>query len=142
MDLQYYPFEKRASYPHMMPLDVPIWERFIALHPGMFNMVAYDVAVGSGAPFDTTVVQETGANVGRLYQRKIDVIGFNDKLVTVIELKPRASTASIGQVKGYAKLFKRDFEPVLDVIALVVTDTLMPDMEFVAKDEGVLIEIV
>ena len=46
-------------------------------------------------------------------------------------------TGSIGQVKGYATLFKRDYEPVMPIQPVIITDELLPDMEFLAKGERV-----
>ena len=131
------PYERRFKYPGMMPLDQAIWERFIAANPGAFDEVAYNVAVGGGTPLDTVVRPETGGDINRLYQRKIDVVGKVKGGFVIAELKPRATTSAVGQVKGYKSLFIRDFNPTGAVDTLVITDQLMPDIEFLAKEEGV-----
>ncbi len=135
--IEFIPYEKRYKYPHMAPLDVEIWERFIEANPDIFDVVSYDVPVGDGAAFDTVVNEETGGHVNRLYQRKIDVVGRKNGMFFVVEVKPRASTSAIGQVKGYVTLFKRDFTINESVIPMIVTDELLPEMEFLAKDSGV-----
>lgn len=141
-DLHFVEYEPRYKYPHMGPKDKEIWERFLIAYPGAYKEVAYDVPVGIGTEMDTVVNPETGGDVNKLYQRKIDVVAFNGAQLYVVEVKPRASTASIGQVKGYALLFKRDYAPTQQVRTLIVTDELVPDIEFVAKEEGVEIVVV
>lgn len=135
------PYEKRYKYPGMAPLDVAIWERFIEANPDAFIECAYNLAVGGGTPLDTVVNPETGGDINRLYQRKIDVVGATKEGYVIVEVKPRASTAAIGQVKGYKRLFEREHPTSLIVDALVLTDELLPDVEFVAKEEGVKIMV-
>lgn len=139
---QFQAYAKQLSYPHMGSEDAQIWTRFIEKYPDYFNSCAYDVAVGNGASFDTTVNAATGGNVSRLYQRRIDVVAVTDNAMYIIEVKPRASTSSLGQVKNYAKLFVRDYEPQLIVVPLIVTDQLLPDMEVLAKDEKINLIVV
>lgn len=136
-ELTFVPYEKRYHYPGMAPRDKAIWERFIAANPAAFSECAYNVAVGSGASFDTTVNPETGGSIDRLYQRKIDVIAKAKDGLVIIELKPRATTSAFGQVEGYAALFVRDFKPGVPVATLIITDELMPEMEFLSKERGI-----
>lgn len=136
-EIQWLPYQSRNKYPGMAPLDQEIWERFIQANPSAFEEVAYNVAVGEGTPHDTVVSKETGGDINRLYQRKIDVIGKTKNNFVIVEIGPRATTAKIGQVQGYTALFKRDFSPTLPVASLVLTDELMPEMEFLGKEQNV-----
>ena len=138
-DLIFVPYEKRYKYPGMMPLDKAIWERFIEQNPAAFIECAYNIAVGGGTEMDTVVNPASGGDINKLYQRKIDVVARAAAGLVIIELKPRATTSSIGQVKGYLTLFKRDFSPTEKLAAMVITDNIMPDMEFLAKEESVTV---
>lgn len=140
-DLAFVPYGKRYKYPGMMPRDVEIWERFIEANPSAFDECAYNVHIGEGAAFDTVVSKETGGDVNALYQKKIDVLGKSNAGLVIVEIGPRAATGKIGQVKGYRAVFVRDFKPTVPVGMVVLTDVLLPDVEFVAKDEGVKILI-
>ncbi len=139
--IEWYPYEVRAWYPHMARLDAEIWSRFVASNPDAFDSVAYDLPVGEGAAFDTVVNPTTGGNIAKLYQRKIDVVGKKNDKYSVIEVGPRAGTAKIGQVKAYAKLFARDFPGAGAPSAVIITDSLLPEMDFLLKDEPVIILI-
>lgn len=140
-ELIFVPYEKRYKYPGMAPKDVAIWERFITANPAAFFECAYNVAVGNGTPHDTVVNADTGGDINRLYQRKIDVIARAKDALWIIELKPRATTSAIGQVNGYATLFVRDFNPTEPVRTMVITDELMPDMEYLSKETGVPVKV-
>lgn len=139
--IDWLPYVLRNKYPGMAPLDVDIWERFIKENPSAFDVVAYNVAVGGGTELDTVVNPETGGDINKLYQRKIDVVGRSNAGIVIIEIGPRASTGKIGQVKGYKSLYVRDFNTLERVEAIVLTDTLMPDVEFVAKEEGIRVVV-
>lgn len=140
--LDFVPYEVRYKYPGMAPLDKAIWERFVEANPLAFEKVAYHVLVGGGTEMNTVVNPETGGDVNNIYQRKIDVVGFNKGTITVIEVKPRASTSAIGQVEGYASLLVRDYDVNEQVNSVILTDELLPDVEFVAKEKGIAILVV
>lgn len=122
-----------AKYPHMKPGDVAIWERFIKANPGYFETVDYDVNVGEGAPFDTTLNNLAGADVGALYLKKIDVVGYNKNGITLIEVKPSAGLTALGQVNGYYELYLEHIKPTEKVSLAVLTDVETPDIKNVAK---------
>lgn len=139
---QFEPHALKSWYPHMGPEDARLWHLFVKGHPDYWDTVAYDVAVGGGAEFNTVVSPTTGGDIGRLYRRRIDVVAVNERGIWIVEVKPRASTSSLGQVKGYAKLFTKEFEPSLPVFPLIITDMLLPDMEVLAKEENVNLIVV
>lgn len=136
------PYQIQERYPHMAPNDTAIWTRFIHQYPKAYIKVAYDVAVGEGANFDTVVNKETGGDVGKLYQRKIDVLARTDEGYDLIEVKPRASTSALGQVKNYWRLLGRDLPGLGTVRPVIVTDILVPEMQYLADIEGVKIVVV
>lgn len=140
--LDWMPYEKRYWYPHMGPADRAIWERFIEKMPEAFERCAYDVVVGSGLAPEEFDAAGLPASQNRLYQRKIDALGYASNVLTIVECKPRASTSAVGQIKGYGTLFRRDYNYTGDLRLIIVTDNLMPEMDFLAKNEGVSIIVV
>lgn len=140
--LEYISYGEMAYYPHMAPNDVEIWNRFIKKHPREFDRVAYDVPVGAGAEFDTVVNPLTGGDVKKLYQRKIDVVAVQGEIINVIELKPRASTGAIGQVVGYSSLFRREWPGNYVIIKMIITDALVPEMDYLCKEANVRLVVV
>lgn len=135
--LDWVPYGLQYKYPHMAPFDVAIWERFVTGNTGIFDFVAYDVAIGDGIGAEAFAAAGLPPTSNRLYQRKIDVIGKKGAMLFVVEVKPRASTSAIGQVKGYVTLLKRDFNVQQAVLPIIATDEFLPEMEYLAKQEGV-----
>lgn len=126
----------------MKPNDVAIWERFIDQFPTAYDECEYDVAVGSAPEFDTVVNDENQATADKLYQRKIDVVGWKDGKCHVIELKPRAGTSALGQVRGYVHLYIKEHGNVGPCTPVVITDSLGADMPELAESMGVKLIIV
>lgn len=140
--VQTYEYKKQGWYPHMMPRDVEIWERFLRFFPDMYDTVQYDVEVGTVPGFVEDIHMAEGVNMGSLYKRKIDVVGFKTDQIDVIEVKPRASTGAIGQVKAYRDLYVRDYNPRVTPKCIIVTNVMLPDMNELAAREGVLLVVV
>jgi hypothetical protein len=129
--------KKLFRYPHMFPLDIAIWERFIDIHGSEFAGFDYDVKVGSGT--------EPPAGVGDNYARmqtilskyRIDVVGHKGNELWIIEVKPEAGTVAIGQIEAYTNLYKRDYNPTKKIVGCIVTDRILPDMEYLTKLKGI-----
>ena len=126
----------------MKPRDIAIWERFIDKFPAAYESVQYDFHVGDPPPFNPLMDDGEDWNQDALYRLKIDVVGHRENSIDVIEVKPDAGPSTIGQVKGYKNLYERDEQPTKKVNAVIVTDTLKPNMEWLADREGVMIVVV
>ena len=136
------PYGLRNNYPHMMPEDRAIWERFIKANPSAYDTCEYDVKVGSPPVFDTVVNQDTGGDAINLYKKKIDVVAYKNGRIDIIELKPRADMRTLGQVRGYGNLYKREFNPPEGINLVVITNELLTDMDHLSVEEGVKLIIV
>src|SRR3990167_1594976 len=90
----------RYKYPHLKPADVLIWEEFMLQNPKAYETVIYDQAVGQGSPIPEGTEKNIAQDFKILTQYKIDVIGFFQNRVDIIELKPAAALAALGQVLG------------------------------------------
>jgi len=137
-----FPAEKLFRYPHMFPLDIAIWERFIISHGSDFSGFDYDVKVGSG----TKPVAGLGDSYIRmqniLSKYRVDVIGHKSDAIYIIEVKPEAGTIAIGQIEAYTRLYKRDIKPTLPLIGCIVTNRELPDMRFLTEAKRIQYYIV
>ncbi len=131
-----HPPEKLAKYPHMFPLDIPIWERFIDNFGADFLSVAYDVKVGSGTPPIDGLGDKYAAMQAILSKYRIDVVGFRSDAIWIIETKPDAGNIALGQIDIYTYLYKRDLQPTLPVVGVIVTDRELPDVREFAAFKG------
>lgn len=135
-------YEKRYKYPHMKPLDVAIWERFIDQNPNAYETVQYDFNVGDPPPFNTLMDDGEDLNQDALYRLKIDVVGKKGNSIDIIEIKPSAGASAIGQVQSYQKLYIRDKWGVGKIGMVILTNKIMPNMDYLAKSAGVRLIVV
>lgn len=132
-----YPYGKRDWYPHMMPEDVAVWERFIAENPDYYDTVEYDFPVGTTPDFVAEGTPEDHASMERLYKKKIDVVAKKGASVCLIELKPTCTASTIGQILGYKHLYMRDVSATPIPDAIVICGNTTDDVKDFAAGLGV-----
>lgn len=135
-------YEVAASYPHMGKEDAAVWSRYIAAFPDKYESVTYDEKIGFVPAFVLKDEARIGGDIANLYYRKIDVLGFGGDAVDIIEVKPRAQFATIGQVLGYMALWKEKHGDVTDVEPIIVTGDAPLDVRIVAEQQGVTVVVV
>jgi hypothetical protein len=111
-------------------------------YPEAYDEVSYDFQMGAGPEFSTIVNPATGGDDLSLYQKKADVIGFKGREVDVIEIKPYAGEAAIGQACCNRKLWHAKHCKNMQCNAVIITDRLQSDMAFLCKEMGVKIIVV
>ena len=126
----------------MKPRDVEIWERFIDKYPDAYETCQYDLHVGDPPTFNTLMDDGTDRNQAALYQLKIDVVGRTPDHIDIIEVKPDAGPATIGQVLGYRALYIRDEKPTQPINMVIVTNMERLNMDFLARNAGVRLVVV
>ena len=133
------PATSRALFTHLSKHDGAIWSRFLDAYADAFESFAYDVALGG------VVVDEASGDLatrkGYQYSTalKIDVVGYRAESVWVIEVKPNAGTNAIGAALCYVELGGVDRFTELELVPVVVTDRMSPDVRFCAGELGVLV---
>lgn len=130
------------SYPHMSAADTLIWNRFLEQFPQAYDSCQYDFHVGDAPPFNTLYDDDTDKNQDKLYKLRIDVVARHGSTIDVCEIKPKAGPSSLGQLDSYAKLYSRDEEPLGKVNKVLITDTEMPNMDYLCREAGVTLLVV
>lgn len=131
-----FPAEKLRVYPHMFPLDIAIWERFLDNFAKQYTGFDYDIKVGLGTPPPPNTPPAYARMQGILSKYRIDVVGYDNSRIYIIEVKPEASTVAIGQVVSYMQLYQRDFNPSLPLKGVIVTDRELPDIRHLTEQLG------
>jgi len=57
----------------------------------------------------------------------------------LVEIKPKASYVAFGQVVFYAYQFQKDYSPGLDVLPVILTDLVDPDIVPLCRSAGVVV---
>ena len=120
-----------AKYPHLMPNEVPLWERFLAIWGKNFEGFEYDVRVGKGVDPGAEYPEPWRSLAIQLTQKRIDVVGRRDGIVYIFEVKPQAGLSALGQLLAYRILYRETFNYRGRLRLAVVTDRLNPDERLV-----------
>lgn len=128
-----------ARYPHMMIEDITIWTKFLELGFYVPNYVWYDVRVGKAVRLDEESPVWMHIMSQHLTRKRIDVVGAVGPDYWVIELKPRASYQSFGQVVFYAYEFEKEYAETSQVRPVIITDRADPDILPLCNEAGVLV---
>jgi len=124
----FYPFEKLIKYPHLKPIEVSIWERFIEKYPDFFTSVDYDVKVGTPRGYKDYPDDTYKKGLQELSLKRIDAIGYKNDEISIIEIKPSADLEAFGQLIGERDLWMKAHPEIKKVSLVLVTDFELPDM--------------
>ena len=120
-------YKQLRKYPHMIGEDSDVWTRFITKFPSHFDTVDYDVRVGKGSLTKPLEEEDYRNYWSQLTKKRIDVVGYKDVFVTLIEVKKRASLFTLGQVLGYKFLYQREHSDVPLIQTLIICSSITPD---------------
>lgn len=120
-------YEVRTKYPHLIGEDTEVWSRFIQKFPDRFDTVDYDVKVGKGVNTDPLPDLKDKKYWSTLTKKRIDVVGFKNSIITIVEVKKRASLFTLGQILGYRFLYLRDHPEIRSIRTLIVCSSIDQD---------------
>lgn len=116
-----------AKYPHMMPEDEPVWERWLTANHAPGQDYAYDVKVGESITTPQDMPEPYAGMSHMLSKKRIDVIITYADRVVVAEVKRLAGWTAIGQLLGYPLLFSQEYEVDIPVSGLLIAESLTLD---------------
>lgn len=68
-----------------------------------------------------------------LTQKRIDITGYRENEIWLIEIKDRPMSASIGQIISYDILYRIDFKPQVPIVLCMIGGIIEPDVETVLR---------
>ena len=125
---------RNLKYPHLLPHDIIVWERYLELFGNEYNLIEYDVRVGKGRPASPGLPLNIQQMAVDLSQRRIDAVGFKDHTIDIIEITTIATTKAIGQLIMYPTLYKQTYQPTAPLHPLLVCEKLGSDVLEVLMD--------
>ena len=132
------PYRKYLKYPHLRPEDAKIWDEFMASNPTFFKEVEYDVKVGEGRDYSNYPEGPIKQDMELLSKKRIDVIGFTDEEIYVIEIKPKAEMKAIGQALSLADLYADIALRDKVILPTIITDEEIPDTANLCEKLGIV----
>ena len=128
--------EWRGRYPHMMPLDIAIWDRFLDKFGEEFEGFQYDVTLGEGALAPSHFSEEDKRLLWLSTVKRADALGIRRNKLVLFEVKPRLGMAAVGQCVSYLILWQRQYANVPPVEMAWVGEMAEPDLFFVMSTLG------
>jgi len=122
-----YNFTLMHKYPHLLGEDVPIWNNFIKENPDYFDTVDYDVKVGTGVNAEIINDKKYREFYEDLTKKRIDVVGFLNDFVTIVEIKKRVSLGTLGQILGYKFLYLSEHPELKLIKTLIICSVIDTD---------------
>jgi len=126
-----YPVPK---YPHMLPVEAELWDKFLAIRRPEFIKLEYDVHVGELIDEPPGLPEYLKGMLQAVYRKRIDVVAYDPDRIYVIEVKPRAGLSAIGQVMAYKLLYQDEFTPNVPVEMRIVCERIATDIPRIAKE--------
>jgi len=117
-----YPIDWNGYPPHMAPLDLPIWRRYLTQPHPTWIRAYFDAALGQGA--DVPVGGDAAAETmwTRITRKRTDVIIETVTGWIIIEIRHNAGLSAIGTILGYQALWNQDPVDQRPLEILVVTN--------------------
>ena len=130
------------QFPHLLPLERPIWARYLAGTSEEFLSLVYDLHLGEGAPVDEAWSEGTAAIVAAVSRKRVDVIGETAGAVIIFEVKPRAGMGAMGQLLNYRELYLKEHRVRKPVRMVVVCERVEPDVLGTYGQYGIEVAVV
>ena len=130
------------KYPRMSPKDVDIWKRFLMQHPTMFNSFDYDFPVGNGEDPGDQFEPNLRKDFIDLTKKRIDVVGYKDGTPSIIEVKPRANPAALGQLLTYKTLFIQSHPSFPNITLIIVTEFINTEEQQIFNSNNIKVFVV
>ncbi len=127
----------RHKFPHLLPQEVKIWERFLKDHGNEYQKFDYDVHVGKVSEILSRLPEAWRKGAEAVFRKRIDVVGWQPGKITIFEVKPHAELGALGQLLGYLALYDQEFNPVQELGAALVVDFVDPITERLVKDRNI-----
>jgi len=124
-------------YPHLLPDDVPVWQRFLAKYADNYTRIEYDVRVGVGQQPPPDLPPNIQKMAIDLSQKRIDAVGWTPEAIHIIEITRLAGIKAVGQLTVYPILYARTYTVALPLIPVLVCEQLLPDIRPVLDYRGI-----
>ena len=116
-------------FPHILPQDAKVWTKFLHGNPDFCDYYDYDIRVGKGIDPGNIVEEKFRRMSIHLSQRRIDIVGYRNDCIFIIELTQKAGIKALGQLSAYPNLYKDTFKPTLKLKPLLICSGFKADAE-------------
>lgn len=130
------------KYPHMMPNEEPIWDKFLAIYGHQWEAFDYDVRVGRGVDPGPDYEPEWRRLAQLLTQKRIDAVGYRKGEIWIFEVKPYGGLSALGQLLAYEVLYRETYNPKETIKLALVTGRINQDELTAYRAHGIEVFVV
>jgi hypothetical protein len=128
--------DERGYFPHMLPGDVELWNRFLDEHGHEYVGFRYDVHVGGAIERESKWTDKVHQMASWLVSKRIDAVGYRPGVTVIFEVKPEAGVTAVGQLVTYRMLFLEKYPVAGEVQCALVCSNILPDERRVLVTQG------
>lgn len=137
LDLRFFPPDYRGKYPHMFPKDIAVWEKFLDEYGPNYRGFYYDIMCGEESQQFPRWEENYRRDAIILSKLRIDAVGVKDNVLDIIEVKPRANMAAIGQILTYVEKYQKEYSPTKPLQAVLVAGAVDPNILEIAMKNNI-----
>lgn len=119
---------RNHHFPHLLPPDAAVWNRFLSVHADKYLSFEYDLRVGKGRDPGAAFTTNIRSMALQLSQRRIDAIGHKRDSVTIFEITRKAGLTALGQLQAYPVLYRELFPGDYPLHTILVAESLQDDI--------------
>lgn len=127
---------------HLSRGDAHLFKKWYAEHGPRFYGYQFDVRVGQGVKLPADAPSWLTRTADALSRKRIDVIMEDLRNIYIMELRVRAKAGVIGDLIGYRSLYTVTEQPRKNVVVMLVTDEVEPDLLISLQELGIIFFIV
>lgn len=129
----------RGVPPHMARRDLPLWSRFLDELGNKYTGFFYDAALGDGTDPGPDQPDEFRYAFVRLTRLRADAIGVQPTNWTLFEVRPNAGAGALGALVTYRALWMEDPPDVRPLNAVLITDTIRPQLLALYQEQRITV---
>jgi hypothetical protein len=92
---------ERQKYPGLLPRECAILRAWLQQHEGEYDRFDYNVRLGPGTDPGSTYADSVRQQAIANSQLRVDAVGWQGDIPTIIEVKENAGTSALGQILTY-----------------------------------------
>lgn len=142
LDTRLFPPDFRGKYPHMFPRDIAVWERFLDKYGELYEGFYYDVICGKEVKMHPNWEDPYRKDAYILSKLRIDAVGEKSDGIDIIEVKPRGTMGSMGQLLTYKEHYTAEWHPQRPVRMVLVVAEIDPNIISLTEKYGIVYIVV
>jgi len=130
-----------VQYPQLTANESAVVRQWLLAHADEYDDVDFSVRLGATVDRQPGWDDVTWLQAKILSQKRIDLVGYRGTAVTIVEVKLRVSLAALGQLLGYATLWRVEHPDVSNIALEAIGYSALVDAPEVLAAHGVGVEL-